>query len=456
MAITSQLMEIIQLDSKVQELFVKVEKAVTLKALVLIGFKLGLAIALVIVKEVLTDRAHSIVDRPICPKCQTPLYSKGWLPRTVKTLIGILRWKRELWRCPNGCKIGQVAPFDIELGLKPNQRTGDEIKQIACALTVFVPFNIAVTLLKTLTGIEVSSEVVWNWVQCAGREAMLKLEAELVALKDKLPDAEQIEAKIAQLPLLIGGDGVMVPFRPNEGSPEGKTVWQEVKVGILSRLGKRLTSKGKEVSIVVRRRLVAVLGNIDAFKSRMWLASVKEGILEASIVIWISDGGRGFWGVFHDLFSKQAQGILDFYHAAQNIWKGAKSRFDGRTKKANEWFASARHLLRAGKAKQVLDEMKDALKSQCLADSVQKTLKNVLSYLETHIDHISYDRYKELGLPIGSGMVESACKWLIQQRFKCVGMRWSEDGFNNLLHLRLAWVNGNFDILFEPSSSPNL
>ncbi|MUL39273.1 hypothetical protein BWI75_24000 [Gloeocapsopsis sp. AAB1 = 1H9] len=45
-----------------------------------------------------------------------------------------------------------------------------------------------------------------------------------------------------------------------------------------------------------------------------------------------------------------------------------------------------------------------------------------------------------MGLPIGSGMVESACKWLIQQRFKGVGMRWSEDGFNHLLHLRLAWL----------------
>ncbi len=91
---------------------------------------------------------------------------------------------------------------------------------------------------------------------------------------------------------------------------------------------------------MVRRRLVAVLGNIEAFKSRIWLASVKEGILKASIVVWISDGGRGFWGVFHDLFSNRAQGILDFYHAAQNIWKGAKSWYDGRTKKAQEWFAS--------------------------------------------------------------------------------------------------------------------
>ncbi|PKO20681.1 MAG: hypothetical protein CVU38_18840 [Chloroflexi bacterium HGW-Chloroflexi-1] len=59
-----------------------------------------------------------------------------------------------------------------------------------------------------------------------------------------------------------------------------------------------------------------------------------------------------------------------------------------------------------------------------------------------------YAKFKELGLPLGSGIVESAGKWLIQQRFKGVGMRWSDDGFNHLLHLRLAWVNGRHDNLF--------
>lgn len=77
------------------------------------------------------------------------------------------------------------------------------------------------------------------------------------------------------------------------------------------------------------------------------------------------------------------------------------------------------------------------------------------AYLEVHRDHINYQDFKAMGLPLGSGMVESACKWLIQQRFKGVGMRWSEDGFNHLLHLRLAWVNGRFDNLFPDQASPN-
>ena len=51
-------------------------------------------------------------------------------------------------------------------------------------------------------------------------------------------------------------------------------------------------------------------------------------------------------------------------------------------------------------------------------------------------------------------MVESAFKWLIQQRFKGVGMGWIEDGFNHLLLPRLAWVNQRFDQLFPLVPTP--
>jgi len=99
---------------------------------------------------------------------------------------------------------------------------------------------------------------------------------------------------------------------------------------------------------------------------------------------------------------------------------------------------------------------KSSLDVEGFLASARHTLRTVYAYLERHRDHIDYVTYKDLSLPIGSGMVESACKWLIQPRFKGVGMRWSEDGFNHLLHLRLAWVNGRFEALFGLALSPNL
>ena len=450
----SQLEGIAQSHPQIRDLIDKVSKAITLKAVVLAALKLSLAIAVIIVNETLIQRGQSKGELEVCPKCNKPLESKGLLSRTVKTIIGIISWKRRVLRCPNGCKIGQIVPLDIELGLQSNQRVSEDLMERACVLAIFVPFGIAVSLLEILTCVQVCPGSIWNWVQSKGKEAMERLESELKSIQEgHSPETEDIEAEVALLPLLLGGDGVMVPFRPNEGTPAGKTVWREVKVGILTRLGKRITKKGKEVTIFVRRRLVAVLGTIEEFKSRIWLLSLKEGIIDARVVVWLSDGGPCYWKLFKEVFSKYAQGILDFYHAAQNIWKGARAWLDGRTKKAYQWFYSARHRLRIGKGKEIVDEIKESVTSQDIPDARCKILENLVEYLEKHKDHINYATYKALGLPIGSGMVESACKWLIQQRFKCVGMRWSENGFNHLLHLRLAWVNGNYDDLFESSLS---
>ena len=148
--------------------------------------------------------------------------------------------------------------------------------------------------------------------------------------------------------------------------------------------------------------------------------------------------------------------MLDFYHAAQQPVEGQRRPgwTGGRPKPAGglRW---ARHRLRHGMPDGVLADLAEALDVEGLPATARETLTTVYAYLERHREHINYARYKELGLPLGSGMVESACKWLIQQRFKGVGMRWSEDGFNHLLHLRLAWVNGRFEALFGLTLSPN-
>lgn len=136
-----------------------------------------------------------------------------------------------------------------------------------------------------------------------------------------------------------------------------------------------------------------------------------------------SDGGRGFWGLYQDCFAYCAIGILDFYHAAQNLWKAAAACLDGRTKKARQWFELVRHQLRYGQSEQVLSQLAYAIEFRSFPVSVLNTLSNVYDYLQVHRNHIKYEQFKALGLPLGSGMVESACKWLIQQRFKGVGMR---------------------------------
>jgi len=82
----------------------------------------------------------------------------------------------------------------------------------------------------------------------------------------------------------------------------------------------------------------------------------------------------------------------------------ALSDFQGRTSAARKWFAIARHKIRDGKVSQVLQELRDDQILENLAPQERKTLQNLITYLETHKDHMNYDEFKAMGLPIGSGI----------------------------------------------------
>jgi hypothetical protein len=345
-----------------------------------------------------------------------------------------------------------VAPFDEELGIAPNERTSAEVKRVACAMAVFLPFDLAAWFLAQMTGVRVGSTTVWEWVQEAGRRAMQRLERELESLaKGEAPQPEALDPFLASLPLVSGGDGVMVPCRPEGGAPNGKTAWREIKIGIFARMGRRLTRKGKEVVQLYRRRLVAVLGKPKDLEVRLRLEGLRQGMTTTvGIVSWVSDGGRWLWPIVRRVFADVAnfQAVLDFFHGAQNIWKRVEPCFVGNKRKALAYFRLARRVLRRGYPDDLLADILKAAEDPRLPPGAKESLMKLHRYLDRYRNYIDYTKIKELGLPIGSGMVESACKWLIQQRFKCVGMRWSEKGFNHLLHLRLAWVNSRFDGLF--------
>jgi hypothetical protein len=443
---------------EIQAELTELEEALGIALMVMAAWTVARLLAVMLIEESLALRAQQPQQWPKCPVCGARLRSKGFRERVVQTLLGAVRWRRRIGRCPNGCKGSQIAPLDQALGLSAHQRTSEEVQWMGCLLAVFIPYETACCVLDKLTGIRLRASTLWSWVQEAGQRVMRELESELQALaKGQLPGAESLAEGLEKLPVVIGADGVMVPFRPLAGTPKGKTQWREVKVAILARLNERLTRQGQRVTSLCQRRLVAVLGTVDALIPRLRLEAERQQVHIAVQVVWLSDGGRGFWRVFKQCFqSIGATAILDFYHAAQNLYKGACAWLDGRTRDCRQWFANLRHQLRYGQEQQVVTGLAALIENQGLSESATKAITNLYHYLKNHQEHIHYEQFKTAGLPIGSGLVESACKWLIQQRFKGVGMRWSESGFDYLLHLRLAWVNQRFDSFFpELFHSPN-
>ena len=159
---------------------------------------------------------------------------------------------------------------------------------MGCLLTVFMAYETASQVLRQLTGVSLAVSTLWNWVERVGQRAMEQTNDELQAMAaGKLPQAKPLPAGLEAATLAIGADGVMVPFRPTPGTPNGATRWREIKVAIFARLGEWVNRKGESIPRLCQRRLVAVLGSIDEFAPRLWLEAVRQQVRTAVRVVWL-------------------------------------------------------------------------------------------------------------------------------------------------------------------------
>lgn len=271
--------QIVPGDLEWQKLCKTLRLNTTLAKVVLTAWQMGLWLARAMVCHQLSERAQLPPQWSCCPQCGTRLVSKGLVKRRILTLVGWVEWRRRIGRCPHRCSGSHKASLDDILGIQPYQQTSTELMRLGCLLTVFLPFNLAAWMLQQLTGIAISDDTIWQWVQVSGQQAMEQLKELLQHYSNgQLPKLEPLDVTLTEMPLIIAADGVTVPFHSQHRTPKGKIVWREVKVALLARLGKRQTKRGETVTRLHQRRLVAVLGSIDDLKPRLQLEALRQGI----------------------------------------------------------------------------------------------------------------------------------------------------------------------------------
>ena len=401
-------------DESWQQFCASLESATTLSAIVWIAWQMGFWVARKLVEAQLKVRAEAPTQWSECEHCTRRLRSNGFEPRQMVTLVGRVKWRRRVGVCPNKCLGSRQIPLDYNLGIAPHQQTSEEVQRLGCLLCVFLPFELSSDFLSQLTGLRFDTDTLWSWVHQRGQQAMEQLSEQLGRCADgEEPEAEALSEQLAQMSLAIGADGVKVPFRPTARTPKGKTQWREVKIGVLARLEQTFNSAGKRITRLRLRRLVGVLGDMHELGCRLQWEALRQGVNSAPQVVWLSDGAKGFWRLYERYFADVAVGVLDFYHAAGQLWRAAAAYLDGRTSQSRWWFEWMRHRLRHGRRCSVLKQLIWALHQpqldSCDPDR-RKTVEQVSRYFQDHIEHIDYRKFEQMKLPLGSGMVESACK----------------------------------------------
>jgi hypothetical protein len=152
-----------------------------------------------------------------------------------------------------------------------------------------------------------------------------------------------------------------------------------------------------------------------------------------AVFVGVADGASNNWTFLQSRVDEQ---ILDFFHASEYLSKASKAAFNHQHK-AIEWYQMVYHILknREGGAKLVLNELKSLLKKR-MSDKKKEVIQSSVTYFTNHIHQMDYEQYQQKHWPIGSGVIEAACKVILKQRLCNSGMKWKDNGARTVLALR--------------------
>jgi len=137
--------------------------------------------------------------------------------------------------------------------------------------------------------------------------------------------------------------------------------------------------------------------------------------------------------------------IIDLIHVAQYVWKAAGAFFPGQEREQDRWTRA--HLLEIlrGKASLTAAGMRRSATLWEMAEGERKPVDECADYLLHYSPYLQYDKALAEGVPIATGVIEGACRHLIEDRMNLTGARWSLSGAEAVLRLRALRSSHNFD-----------
>lgn len=242
--------------------------------------------------------------------------------------------------------------------------------------------------------------------------------------------------------LYVEVDGSMIFTRDDK--------WKEVKVGRVFKDCDCIDPNGKS-SCIRHSQYLAYLSNSHYFTSKMDDLIESYGDIDKRLV-FISDGALWIRNWISDAFP-QAVSILDYFHVLEHLFEFVNIHFQD-PKQGAKWAEKQKKLLLESNVNQVINNIKKT-------GSKSRIAEKLITYYETNINRMDYKTYKKIGCGIiGSGAIESAHRTVIQKRMKQSGQRWSSKGAQNMLNLRVTYMNDNWNKviqMFKPNfNNPKL
>jgi len=255
-------------------------------------------------------------------------------------------------------------------------------------------------------------------------------------LEDQMKEVAEVQLfQVKELKEVLGDDGraycmvdgSMIPTREGEDSND----WKEIKLGrIFGDVDNYELDKNHNwiSHSIYLAHLGAHRGFVNKFEP---IVDVLDDLSER--LVFVADGAPWIWNWIEECYGKATQ-VLDFYHAMEHLAAFGKVYF---TKKEEQkkWLSIQKNMLLNDQVVDIIQEITQLSKRTAKVD---KTRKSLLTYLQNNQHRMLYKTYMDNDISIGSGAIESAHRTVVQKRLKQSGQRWTLDGAQKIVDLRVV------------------
>ena len=298
------------------------------------------------------------------------------------------------------------------------------------------------TQLSVITPSFSIAEQVLCGFECKGaaeRNRQLCLSTGEVALENRVGNMLFSGETLANKRVIIGIDGGRTrtrDWKENNSSKYGTfdTPWKEPKLLVIT----TIDDNGK-VDKITFPIYDACFGDDELFELlEQYLISLD--INQAQGVQIVGDGAPWIWNRARPMLLKlgveddKITEVLDYYHAVQHLYDLEKYLPEQERAKAMKML---KDLLWKGD----IVQMKEILSK--LLPNLESAALKPFEYFEKNKSRMQYDTYRNMKIPIGSGIVESGIRRVINLRFKCPSSFWNIENLQPLIYLRAAFGGGD-------------
>jgi len=165
-------------------------------------------------------------------------------------------------------------------------------------------------------------------------------------------------------------------------------------------------------------------------------------------LVVLLDGALCLWNLAPKLFKPwtRVMCVLDIMHVMSYLWTAANALFPEGSRDGKHWVQAKLTAILSGRVGYVIGGLRQILTKRTLRKSVREALTKVITFFHNHRRWMRYDAYLAAGLPVGTGVVESACGSVVKHRMEGEGKRWSLDGAETMLALRSLKKSHNDDL----------